>query len=518
MQLIEKNREKIAVFGFCFFISFIILMLTSKCSFLYPMNDWVDANAFFTVGKGMFRGIVPYLDVFEQKGPFLYFIYGIGSLFSHTTFLGVFFLEVLFWAFALYYVYKIINLFVHKNWAYVLIPLFTVLLCVDQSFVHGGSAEEFCLPFLFFTLYSFLKYFQNKEISNRSLFLMGLCAGFVLLIKFNILGFWFMVMATLFFNLLIDKKYKKAFLSCFVFLGGMALPFLIFLIYFAICGGVKEFIHVYFVVNMTNYASTSSLWERLSFIFGNYEAMLLSKNLFIFFAVYLFPILVFLLKWDMRGKVSLILAYIGTILGIFWGMVAIPYYIFPCLVFGLFSFIALSSLLERYFTNKVLFYLSICSTVTSIVLAYFFANYASFRLVSKNDLIQYEYAEILKEYDHPTLVNMGFLDMGLYTTANLVPSTYYFEFQNLDYDKYPYNMDSFQEYIKNKTTMFILYSTVYSIEELQKEEPLLFENYELLAKRGYLFEDDESLSKRGYLFEKLDRNAYLFKRKENEKE
>ena len=104
------NRKKILIIIYLFLISFIILMFSSKNSFLYPFNDWVDANAFFTVGKSMFHGIVPYKDIFEQKGPLLYLIYGFASLISFKTFFGVFILEVLFWTVALIYFYKILKL------------------------------------------------------------------------------------------------------------------------------------------------------------------------------------------------------------------------------------------------------------------------------------------------------------------------------------------------------------------------------------------------------------------------
>ena len=36
---------------FCFVVSSLIILFTSKCSPLYPFNDWVDANAFFTTGN-----------------------------------------------------------------------------------------------------------------------------------------------------------------------------------------------------------------------------------------------------------------------------------------------------------------------------------------------------------------------------------------------------------------------------------------------------------------------------------
>ena len=50
-------------------LAFVFLAVCSKSSFLYPFNDWYDANDFLTLGKGMLHGLVPYRDLYEQKGP-----------------------------------------------------------------------------------------------------------------------------------------------------------------------------------------------------------------------------------------------------------------------------------------------------------------------------------------------------------------------------------------------------------------------------------------------------------------
>ena len=81
-----KQWKKVTVYSI--FLSFLFLWIGTKSSPAYPMNDWVDANAFFTMGKGLMNGLVPYRDLFEQKGPILYFVYGIGYLLSHKSFLG----------------------------------------------------------------------------------------------------------------------------------------------------------------------------------------------------------------------------------------------------------------------------------------------------------------------------------------------------------------------------------------------------------------------------------------------
>lgn len=93
-------------------ISAIVLFFCSKNSPFYVFNDWVDANAFFTMGKGMMNGLIPYKDLFEQKGPILYFIYGIGYLLDNDGFTGIYILEVLSSTILCYCLYKLSKLMI----------------------------------------------------------------------------------------------------------------------------------------------------------------------------------------------------------------------------------------------------------------------------------------------------------------------------------------------------------------------------------------------------------------------
>ena len=77
------SNKRIQIYLYCLLISIVFLAVATKSSFLYPLNDWTDPNCFFTVGKGMMNGKVIYKDLFEQKGPLLYFIRGLAYLISN---------------------------------------------------------------------------------------------------------------------------------------------------------------------------------------------------------------------------------------------------------------------------------------------------------------------------------------------------------------------------------------------------------------------------------------------------
>ena len=71
----------------------VTITVVSASSPLYPFNPWDDANCFFTVGRGIIHGLVPYRDLYEQKGPLLYFIYALAALISEKSFIGAWIAE-----------------------------------------------------------------------------------------------------------------------------------------------------------------------------------------------------------------------------------------------------------------------------------------------------------------------------------------------------------------------------------------------------------------------------------------
>ena len=252
-----KRINKYLIFSFI--IAFLVLLFTSKNSFLYVFNDWVDANSFFTLGKGMFNGLIPYKDIFEQKGPLLYLIYGIGYLISHKTFHGVFILEVISLTIFLYYTHKIFTMYFDKKYSLFLLPSLAMIITVSIFFAHGGSCEEFCLPFFAVSTYYYIKHFIKKELTKKEILINGLIAGCILMMKYTLLGFWIAFCLFVCINYLRKKEIKKILIFCLLFLLGMLIPFMIGIVYFLINNGIKEFINVYFIFNITAYSDSEKI-------------------------------------------------------------------------------------------------------------------------------------------------------------------------------------------------------------------------------------------------------------------
>ena len=114
-QFISNKKSFDKSILYTFITAFCVLSICSLSSPLYKFNDWVDANAFMTVGKSMLHGIVPYRDLFEHKGPVLYMLHAFASIFSSTSFIGVWMLEIIFATAFLYICNKFSKLYIdHK--------------------------------------------------------------------------------------------------------------------------------------------------------------------------------------------------------------------------------------------------------------------------------------------------------------------------------------------------------------------------------------------------------------------
>ena len=485
-----KKKINYKLLLFCFGISAVILFFTSKSSPFYPTNDWVDANAFMTVGKSMMRGIVPYRDIFEQKGPILYLIFGIASLISDTSFVGVFILEVLFMTGTLYFSYLTMEMFLSKKKSLLLLPIFLLLITTQSSFTHGSACEEFMFLPQIITIYYFIRHFKKKEMNYKDYFIVGLLAGIVLLIKYTSLGTWFAFQLLMIISDFKKRQLGHAIKSSLVYLVGMMLPFIGFLIYFFINKGISDFINVYFIVNMTAYSEKISIISRLLKLFITFWGVLFNNGPIITLLTILYPVLIWKLTLKKEVKWYLIVIYIFTILGTFYGLKNYVYYVLPVTFFMILSLISIASLIKQDIVNKKHYnYLLVSVTVLIVILSYILSNNRYFHNVKKEDLFQYQFAEIIKNDDNPTMVNMGFLDVGVYLLADVYPSTYYFELQNFDYDNYPNNVDAFGEYIKAKKTKYIVYIKNNKNMAFVEEEKLR-ENYDIIIdEKAYMFEN-----------------------------
>lgn len=468
-----KIKSWIIPYCYCLFISLIFLLICSKNSPLYYINDWVDANAFFTVGKAMVRGYVPYKMLFEQKGPLLYLIYGIGSMISYNSFIGVFILEVVSFSIFLYYSYKLMCIFTSEKNAYFMIPIYTLLIVTLKSFSHGGSAEEFSLPFIMYTMYIFIRYLHDSVISIKQIFITGILAGCVFWIKYTLLGFFIGYMLCLVISLLTYKKYKDIFKYCFIFLFGFILVSIPWVIYFIVNDAFSDMIDVYFLVNIVAYPHKTSIISKL---LKTLELVMynLSSNPAYFIFIVIGSISLFFSndKWKTKNYKILLFTLIAlTGAGAYIGGTNFHYY---SLVLCPFIIIGIVRLFKNLKINK---YMILILLPLEVLSAFYTSTNTRMLKYDKEYYAQYQFARIIKKIENPKIINYGFLDGGFYLTTGVIPDCYYFMKNNISYQNFPQMLDGQYEYVKNNKPDFVIIKGNAVVGRLKC---LLDKNYELV--------------------------------------
>lgn len=427
----------------CLGISAALLAFCSRSSPLYPINYWVDANCFFTVGKAMMNGLVVYRDIYEQKGPLLYFLHGLAYLVSSDGFLGVYLLESL--AFASFLLSALRTLRLYAPRASCLLPAaLGALIATSASFGLGDSAEEFCLSMISWPLYWLLK-LSGQEKEDRSFLpaaaLSGVLAGCVLWIKFNLLGFHLGWIA-LFYALALRRGGPlQALKAGAAFLLGMLAASVPWLAYFGANRALGDLRTVYFYNNIFLYpVQSESLRAGLVHSLRNFSDGL-GRN-----PGYAVPAAAGLLWILLRpkkclpafAKAGICACFALLAAGVYGGGRAYAYYpliLSPCAVLGLPPVLCLAGKAARRFRPAPARVRRLASGVglaLCLLLAYRGANDRRQLGADRSAAVQYQFAQVMRRTDdRPTLLNYGFMDGGFYTAADIVPTCKYFCILNI---------------------------------------------------------------------------------------
>ena len=459
-----------------FCVALVTVSVCSLSSPLYPFNDWVDANCFFTVGKSMLHGIVPYRDLYEQKGPLLYALYALCYPISHKTFLGGWLLEVAAaWAF-LSLAWKG-HLLLTGRRDPIFLFLTAALVYTAPAFLKGGSAEELSLPLLMLSFYYGLRCIcLKREITPREAFLIGLSSGAVLWIKYSMLGFYLGFILVPAYRMLRSGRGLQLLKLLGLIVLGVAASSIPVLAYFGYHHALFSLWEAYFYNNLFVYGKASSILNTVRGLASGMASMLTFND-----ATVLMVLLTLVTLWREKNKALAlhVLLCFGFAFGLIYaGGINLKYYseilcIFvplgvtqmmkfcsgvvellgadgggdpetqrereeqpaasnPCPVFGRVSRIVI----------PLLFTLALFGSENSYMLGQ-----------KRSEMPQYIFAETLKDEPDATLFNYGALDIGLFTTADIFPSTRYFCMLNLHSEEM---MREMEHYMRDGATKYIV--------------------------------------------------------------
>ena len=456
------------------------------------MNDWVDVNCFVTVGKSLLSGQVLYRDIYEQKGPLLYFLYAFLSLISSKSFISVFVLEVMSFSLYLYFSAKCAALHI-KNERILngCIAVLAAMVASAKCFAHGGSVEQICLwmiPYSLYLIESALH--QHRRLSCRESLVIGILCGISFYLKFTITSFFFgLSLFVAVWYIAFEKSARELIGIIAAFLAGVALISAPVIAYFAVHGAMEDFITGYFFNNIFRYSLTSIVHTLINYLAHLLDAFKNDTALWTISTVGF--VWLFLQKENRKISLAFFLSFLFLSLTTMSASRAYSYYALIFAGFSIYGLIAavrwLSDRLPAKNPTVCRFSHRIARLITPLLIAgllamsYFLSGNTYLLHYEKDDLPQYQFASYIRRYKNPTLLNYGFLDGGFYFAADVLPQCKYFAKLNLDL---PEMNEEQTRQIEEGLVDFVVAKNV-PLEDCALDSSL----YQLVMERPFYFEE-----------------------------
>ena len=479
------KKERNIALAVCAVLAALILLLTSQSSPLYPINLWGDANCLFTVGRVMKDGGVLYRDIYEQKGPLLYLIHALAACLSDISFWGVYIMEALAMTVALYAAYRLMRLRAGMGFSLGAAAFFGAAFASCTAFIRGDSAEEFCLPLLTAALaIAYAEYGRcAKPMRTKRLLVCGALAGCVAAIKYTLLGAMVGLCIVEGVLALREGGVRRVLKSAGVFLCGMAIPILPWMVYFAVNGALSDAYTAYLYNNIFLYSGEAATWGQKLYD----GACALRDN-----ALWVVPAALGMaaLAFD-RGETRVVRLCVWTMAAFQFATVFLIGRVWAYSLLALAPFFPVGCMqlhraLKKAGSLRWRKGLMAAICAAGLVWTYFATPNAFLRGQKLETLAQGRLAAYVEE--GASLLQYNHLDDGLYLTTHTVPQEKYFVRLNVHLDEMRSELD---RAVREAVPDYVLVGW--------DELPAEFDRYQLIATDvGY--DDSNRLNKMLYLY------------------
>ena len=253
-NLINDKRA----FLFLPFIALVFILIYSPSTSPLYVYEGFDSCTFKTIGIGILEGKIPYTDLFDHKGPILFWLNALGLLCGRV---GLFSLEVIFFSAMLVCAYRIARLYTNESKAFAA-SLLTLIPTID-FITEGNQCEIYMLPFIALSLYMALRYTTGRMPSHPLIysFFYGIAFAIIFFIRPNdAVSHVGVIMFGIFLLMLNQKEYGNAIANAIAFVGGALVVTIPILLYFYAIGSLGDMLYGMIGYNL-QYSSESGLNE-----------------------------------------------------------------------------------------------------------------------------------------------------------------------------------------------------------------------------------------------------------------
>ncbi|MBR4419214.1 MAG: glycosyltransferase family 39 protein [Clostridia bacterium] len=341
-QTNTKSLSPWIVYLICLGFSTVFFLCFGFNSPIHTFNTDHDYQWFMTMGNGLVHGKIPYRDLFEQKGPIVYFVTAFCCLFPKPG-IAMLFIEIISMSLFFFFAYRICRKTLNSYFSLILIPIlaFTIFTSWCRIF-SAATIEEFALPIYTYFLLCWLEFLQEKRHWNwiRALCL-GLCFGIIFWTKYTLLYFMIVPMIIWLIISLRRRQYKILLMNTFITLAGVLIISTPIIIFYTLNHALDDLFHVYFFLNLTAYSSTT--FVKLCTSFGLFFTI--GPLLLIFM---LWGVIAFTIKhWRERSGKLLLIAFLINFALLVYSCKNIMYYYAGLIPYAIFGIIDLLELISK---------------------------------------------------------------------------------------------------------------------------------------------------------------------------
>jgi hypothetical protein len=242
------------------FFLLVVLAVLSPVAPLYQPIPARDQGVYLYVGQQILDGKIPYRDVWDHKGPLIYYINALGLWMTDSTW-GVWFLEIIFVFLAAVSGFLVMRMVFDSAMAFSSTILW--LAALPQVLDHGNTVEEYSLSFQFAAIYFYLRS-ENFSKTYWNEIILGIMAAMAFSLRPNNIGVHLAIGLVLITTVFLSPKerihtVKRVIAAAF----GSAVVFGVIGIYFAANGSLGDLFDQVFVFNYYYSKSGVISWQAL---------------------------------------------------------------------------------------------------------------------------------------------------------------------------------------------------------------------------------------------------------------
>jgi len=227
---------------------FFVLIVLAQAN---PLNilPGRDSGFFLYAGSQILKGKLLYIDVWDSKGPGIFYVNALGLLLAKGSRWGVWFLEFLVAITSTLLGYKIAK----TEWGHgaALLAAMLWLFSLNVVLQKGNLTEEYSLLFSFFAIFVFWKITKSSQPQLAGWILLGSLLAVNFLFRANNIGVIVSLMGAFLGTSLLSKQYGKIIKPILGFAAGILIVFGIVTVYFLRLGIFYEMIQASIFYNFS---------------------------------------------------------------------------------------------------------------------------------------------------------------------------------------------------------------------------------------------------------------------------